>query len=220
MPQGPVRRYRTGEGRRETGEGHKTEVNAVIDTPHKDALRRVVIIGTSGAGKTTLARCLAARLGLPHIEFDAYRHGSNWTPTPNRVLRQNVAKDIAADGWITDGNYTVVRDIVWTRATAIIWLDYPFPIVFWRLFWRTMGRCVKRTELWNGNREKLWWHFFTKDSLFLWAFQTHWSRKKGLIAAFGQPQHRHLTVFRLRSPRETRRLLASLLRATLPKGGQ
>ena len=83
-----------------------------------------------------------------------------------------------------------------------------------------MGRCVKRTELWNGNREKLWWHFFTEDSLFLWAFQTHWSRKKGLIAAFGQPQHRHLAVFRLRSPRETRRLLASLVRATLPKRGQ
>ena len=182
----------------------------MIDTPHKDALRRVVIIGTSGAGKTTLARCLAARMGVRHIEFDAYRHGPNWTPTPNRVLRQNVAKDIAADGWIADGNYTVVRDIVWTRATAIIWLDYAFPVVFWRLFWRTMGRCVKRTELWNGNREKLWWHFFTKDSLFLWAFQTHWSRKKELIAAFGQPQHRHLAVFRLRSPRETRRLLDSL----------
>lgn len=182
----------------------------MTDTPHKDALRRVVIIGTSGAGKTTLARHLASRLNMPHIEFDAYRHGPNWTPTPNHILRQNVAKAIAADRWIADGNYSVVRDLVWPRATAIIYLDYAFPVVFYRLFCRTISRAAKRTVLWNGNREKLWWHFFTKESLFLWAFQTHWSRKQSLLAAFDLPQHRHLAVFRLRSPRETRRLLDSI----------
>ena len=187
-----------------------TGANSVTDTPPIDAFRRVVVIGTSGAGKTTLACHLASRMGVPHIEFDAYRHGPNWTETPNHLLRQNIAEAIAEDGWVADGNYSAGRDLVWTRATAIIWLDYAFPVVFWRLFWRTICRFVKRTELWNGNREKLRWHFFTKDSLFLWAFQTHWSRKKGLIAAFEQPQHRHLAVFRTRSPRETRRLLNSL----------
>ena len=172
-------------------------------------LTRAIVIGTSGAGKTTFARALAERMGVPHIEFDAYRHGPNWTETPDDVFRRRVADATAGGGWVADGNYSVVRDIVWTRATAVVWLDYPFPVVFWRLFRRTIRRSVKREELWNGNREQLWRHFFTKDSLFLWALKTHRRRKRGVIAALDMPEYRHLAALRLRSPGEARRLLES-----------
>ena len=180
----------------------------------RPALTRAAVIGTSGARKTTFARALAERVGVPHIEFDAFRHGPNWTETPDAVLRRRAADAIAAaesaGGWVADGNYSVVRDIVWPRAAAVVWLDYPFPLIFRRLFWRTIGRSVKREELWNGNREQLWRHFFTKDSLFLWALRTHRRRKRGILAAFEMPEHRHLTVFRLRKPAAARRLLESL----------
>ncbi len=176
----------------------------------RGTLSRVVVVGTSGAGKTSLARALASRMDVPHVEFDAYRHGPNWTETPDDILRRNLVDALAGDTWVADGNYSVARDVVWPRATAIVWLDYPFPLVFWRLFWRTIGRFVKRVELWNGNREKLWWHFFTKDSLFLWVFKTHWSRRGRLLAAFEQPEYRHIAVFRIRSPSAARSLLGSL----------
>ena len=188
-----------------------------MNSTSRNVLSRAVVVGTSGAGKTAFARALAERMGAPHIELDAYRHGPNWTETPDDVLRQRVADATQGFGWVVDGNYSVVRDIVWTRATAVVWLDYPFHLVFRRLFGRTVGRSVKRVELWNGNRETLWRHFFTKDSLFLWALKTHRRRKRGFLAAFEMPEYRHLTVYRLRTPAQARRLLESARADCEPK---
>ena len=177
-------------------------------------LERVVVLGSSGSGKTTFAQDLASRLGVPHVEFDAYRHGPNWTETPNDIFRSQLDEALPRHGgWVADGNYSVARDIVWPRATAIVWLDYKFPVIFWRLWWRTWGRAVRRTELWNGNRENLWSHFFTKDSLFLWIFKTHWSRGRRYLAAFDRPEYSHLRVLRFRSPRTTKRWLESFATA-------
>ena len=111
---------------------------------------------------------------------------------------------------MADGNYSVVRDVVWPRATAIVWLDYPFPLTFWRLFRRTIGRAVRRTELWNGNRESLWEHLFTRDSLLLWAIQTHWSRRRRYRVTFKLPEYNHLTVFHVRRARAADALLDSI----------
>ena len=171
-------------------------------TPRTNPLARVIVVGTTGAGKSTLAAALSARLGVPHIEFDAYRHGPNWAETPDDVFRAQIADAISADRWIADGNYSLARDIVWPRATAIVWLDYPFPVVFWRLWRRTWSRGIHRTELWNGNREDLWRHFLTGDSLFLWQIKTHWRRRRQLTEALAQPEYAHLRVLRFRHPKE------------------
>ena len=104
---------------------------------------------------------------------------------------------------------------VWSRATTLVWLDYSFHLVFWRVFRRTMLRAILRQELWNGNREKLWWHFFTKQSLFLWVIQTYWKRQKSIPAAYCQPEYAHLKVLRFRSPRETRQWLAEMISGRL-----
>ena len=165
--------------------------------------KRIVVIGTSGAGKTTLANKLARLLDIRHIELDAYRHGPNWSETPDDVFRQNISNAIKGQTWVVDGNYSIARDIIWGRATMILWLDYPFGITFCRLFRRTIRRYVRRTELWNGNREELKGVLFTKDSLFVWAFKTHWRRRKSLPHAFSLPEYSHLNVIRLRSPRAT-----------------
>ena len=177
---------------------------------HMGNVRRVAVVGTSGSGKSTLARAVAARLGVVAVELDAIRHGPNWRETPDDVFRRRVAEALAGDVWVVDGNYTVARDLIWERATTLIWLDYPFPFVFWRLFWRTMSRGVLRKQLWNGNREDLWRHFLTRDSLFLWAAQTHWRRRKTLPIALAQPQYGHLRVMRFRRARQTREWLAGM----------
>lgn len=169
--------------------------------------QRIVILGTTGSGKTTLSRLLAAMLDVPTIELDAIRHGPNWAETPDDVFRQRVSASLSSESWVVDGNYSLARDIIWPRATTLVWLDYSFPLVFWRLFWRTMTRGVLRKELWNGNREDLWRHFLTKDSLFLWAFRTHWKRRKSLASVLASPDYCHIKLLRFKSARETREWL-------------
>lgn len=187
------------------------------DTPasaNRDSLKRIVVVGTSGAGKTTLASELARLLGAPHVELDAYRHGPNWTETPDDIFRQSISDALTSREWVVDGNYSIARDIVWARATNIVWLDYPFNVTFWRLFRRTMIRYFTRAELWNGNREDLKGVLFARDSLFVWAFRRHWSRRKSYPIAFARPEYAHLEVLRFRSPRSADRWLKTLSRAT------
>ena len=188
----------------------------MIDSEHPEtetctgSTDRILVVGTSGAGKTTMARTIAQTLGRPHIEFDAYRHGPNWTETPDDLFREQLKEALKGDTWVADGNYTVARDVVWPRATTLLWLDYPIYVVMWRLFWRTMRRGLFRQKLWNGNRESLWQHLFSRQSLFLWAWQTHWRRKRTLPAALAQPEHAHLDLVHLRSPGAANRWLEAL----------
>ena len=86
---------------------------------------RMVLIGTTGAGKTTTARKIAVALNIPHIEFDAIRHGPNWTETPDDVFRERLRLELQGDRWVGDGNYGIARDVVWPRATMLVWLDLP-----------------------------------------------------------------------------------------------
>ena len=116
-------------------------------------LRRVAVVGTSCAGKTTFAAALAAQLQVPHIELDALHWRAGWVPAPGEVFRQAVATAVAAERWVSDGNYGVVRDLVWGRATAVVWLDYPFATVLWRALYRTARRALLREQLYSGNRE-------------------------------------------------------------------
>ena len=123
---------------------------------------RIVVLGTTGAGKTTLAREIARALEVPHVELDYYRFRPNWVEVPNDEFRECVREALRGDRWVADGNYSLARDVIWPRATLLVWLDYPIYVVLWRLFWRTLGRGVLRKELWHGNKEKLWWHFFSR----------------------------------------------------------
>ena len=176
--------------------------------------RRIAVIGTTGSGKTTLARSVAAAIGAPHIELDGLFHGPNWTPAPPEVFRARVSEAIAAPAWVTDGNYSHVLDrMVWSAADLVVWLDYPFSVVIWRLFRRTIRRGLRREVLWNGNRESLRSHFFTRDSLFLWAKNTHWKHRGDWTAAFASPDLAHVRVIRLRRPREATVWLKDLHRA-------
>jgi adenylate kinase family enzyme len=102
-------------------------------------MTRVVVIGTSCVGKTSFARSLARVLSVPHIELDALYWQPQWVPRLPDEFRQVVEKELSQDCWITDGNYSVVRDLTWSRATTVTWLNYAFPVVLWRALTRTVA---------------------------------------------------------------------------------
>ena len=85
--------------------------------------KRIVIVGRTGSGKTTLARELAAALDVPHVELDALYFGPEFSTVPLSVLRERTSAAIAGDCWVTDGNKSAVRDLVWPQADTIVWLD-------------------------------------------------------------------------------------------------
>ena len=174
--------------------------------------QRIVVVGTTGSGKSTMAERLANKIGGEFIELDALHWEPDWMEAPFEVFRSRVGMATQAQAWVVAGNYHVVRDLIWKRAEAIIWLDYSFPIVFWRLTTRTIRRAITREELWNGNREKFWWHFklWSDESLFKWLFKTYWRRKREYPQLFALPEHKHLNVIHFRTPQETEEWMTNI----------
>jgi adenylate kinase family enzyme len=172
--------------------------------------KRIVIYGVTGSGKTTLGRRLAAELGLRHIELDALFHGPDWTPTPPAEFLARVGAALAAspDGWIVDGNYSVVRPFVLQQADTVVWLRLPWRVSYWRMLKRTFGRWARREELWNGNRESLRMQLFDKDSLLLWGVKHHRQSIAGTRKALAEVPH-SAAVFEIRSAREAEWLVRS-----------
>ncbi|MQF48429.1 adenylate kinase [SAR202 cluster bacterium AC-647-N09_OGT_505m] len=172
--------------------------------------QRIVVVGSTGSGKTTLAREISLFLDVPHVEMDALHWEANWVTAPTEVFRWRVEDALSGDAWVVDGNYSVVRDLVWPKATTLVWLDYPLRVIGWRLLRRTTRRIFTREDLWNGNRERFRNQFLTRGSLFIWLLRTYWRRKRTYPSLLKQPEHAHLVVAHLRSQRETNHWLSEV----------
>ncbi len=180
--------------------------------PDRPRLQRVITVGATGAGKSTLGRRLAGRRGVEFVELDALFWGAAWTPAEPAVFRARVEAAIAGPAWVVAGNYGAVRDLVWPRADTIVWLDYSLPLVLGRLTARTLRRAITREVLWNGNRENLWEHamLWSERSLFHWLFSTYWRYRRDLPRLFAEPGHAHIRIVHLRSPRAAEAWLAGV----------
>jgi len=171
--------------------------------------KRIVVIGVTSSGKSTLAENLANRFGMNFIELDALHWEPGWQEAPLDVFRARVTEATRSEKWSVAGNYHVVRDLIWPQAEAVIWLDYSFLTVLWQLTRRTFHRWWTQELLWGTNREPLSKHFklWSDDSLFHWLFKTYWRRKREIPAVLLQPEHQHLKVIRFQDPKETRKWL-------------
>jgi adenylate kinase family enzyme len=176
-------------------------------------MRRVVVLGMSGAGKTTLARELAQQLNVPHIELDAIHWKPNWTstPTPRLIEEVRAALEAAGDGWTACGHYGQVRDVLWPRADTTIFLDYSMRVVFTRVFARTMLRWWRGEVLWNGNRERLWTQFFHRDSILLWVINMWRIRRRDIPKKLRDPRFAQARLLHFRSPQQLERWKRSLM---------
>ena len=168
-------------------------------------MRRVAVVGCSGAGKTTLARELARRLGADHVELDSIFHQPGWTPLPTDIFRARLAARLRAPAWVVDGNYdSSVQDLVLPLADTVVWLDLSRSRVMRRVIGRTLRRVGRGIELWNGNRER-WRNLFDprpEQNIILWAFTRHGRYREKYARKSADPALAHLAWRRLRTPGE------------------
>lgn len=75
---------------------------------------RYIVIGTSGAGKSTFAQSLAKATDCPYIELDKLYWGDNWTAVPASQFESRVMDATAGERWVADGNYSAVREALWS----------------------------------------------------------------------------------------------------------
>ena len=179
-----------------------------------DGCDRILILGRTGSGKTTLARELAASISVPHVELDSLYFGPGFSTAPLPVLRERTATAVAAPRWVTDGNKRAVRDIVWPRADTIVWLDYPVAVSLWRLGKRALRRTSAiKASTGDANPSNPEGSGLVNQLLLaakgvITALRSHRGQRKEYPRLFAEPQNEHLAVVRLRSPRATRRWLA------------
>jgi energy-coupling factor transporter ATP-binding protein EcfA2 len=174
------------------------------------ACERILILGRTGSGKTTLARELAAALQVPHVELDSLYFGPEFSTAPLALLRERTSAAIAGDRWVTDGNKRAVRDLVWPRADTIVWLDYPLRVSMWRLAKRARWRTsvLKSQAAGTGRKTGLPRQLLAAARGVLTALRSHAGQRREFPRVFADPLNQHLAVVRLRSPRATRQWLA------------
>ncbi|MDA1280643.1 MAG: adenylate kinase [Chloroflexi bacterium] len=159
--------------------------------------RRIAVFGKGG--KTTLSKALARRFHLEFIEQDSIKHQANWvelSPEEHWCAAETRFEQ-APNGWVSDGNYSALRDLVLARIDTVVVLALPWRVMLWRTFKRTVIRLVTREELWNGNRENFRGSFLSRDSIIYDLF-----RRRRRFMSFGEqaeaetPAHIKLVVVR------------------------
>jgi len=169
-------------------------------------MRRVLVAGNTGAGKTTTGRILAERFGVPFHEIDqlAFRPGWQANPIyPGVVLR--LAEEPA---WVMDTwGDSRIRTELWKRADTVIWLDYPLSVIVPRLFRRSAERTIKRAKIFNGNIES-YAEWLSRDHPLRSAVRDQRPRRAEMIRLIAT--NPHLVAVRLSSPAFTDRWLTDL----------
>jgi adenylate kinase family enzyme len=173
------------------------------------AYYRIVVIGSTGCGKSTFAKQLANQLGLPHIELDAFHWGSGWKSIARETFRENVSFALRGEFWVADGNFDYAQDIIWKNAQLIIWLDYGLNVVLWRVLKRTLIRLITKEVLWNGN-VVTWKQVFCKNSVIMDALFTYGKRKSKYRLIMAHNDYHFLEFVHLQSPRAADEWLSSL----------
>lgn len=167
-------------------------------------MKRIMVVGNAGAGKSTFARRLGGKLALPVIHLDSYFWRPGWQIPDAQAWRHRLAALAALPAWVMDGNYINTFDIRMPRADGLVWLDHPRGICMRRVLMRTiMGYGRTRSDLAEGCPDR----FDIAFLRYVWNFPAKQRpRIVASIAQFGA----HLRVIRLRSDQDVENFVATL----------
>ena len=174
-------------------------------------MQRVVVIGSSCSGKSTFARQLSKRLDIKHVELDQLHWKPNWEERPDDDFRTLVESEVSGEKWIVDGNYSVVRNLVWPKATTIVWLNYPFTLVLYRTIKRSIIRAVTKEPLFAGNVETIRQSFFSKHSIIWWVIKTYHKKRAAYPGHLERYFESGVGIIELKRPGETSRFIEELV---------
>ncbi|KAH6912007.1 hypothetical protein BKA70DRAFT_1266198 [Coprinopsis sp. MPI-PUGE-AT-0042] len=144
---------------------------------------RVLVLGNSGSGKSTVAVRLSTILGIPVFSLDRLFWRPNWIMTPREVFREQVAEALdATDGsWVVEGDYSrMLGTLVFDRTTDVIWLDPPFLLYIPRVIRRTFSRLFGWTEPCSPGCFENSSTLLRLDSenIIVYAIQNHWKKRR------------------------------------------
>jgi adenylate kinase family enzyme len=158
-------------------------------------VRRVLVIGSGGAGKSTFATRLGARTGLPVVHLDACYWHAGWEPTPSDEWARTVEALVARDAWVMDGNYGGTLDRRLAACDTVIFLDLPRVVCLRRVLWRWLRHLGRtRPDMAPGCPERLSWEFLT------WIWEYPRRRRPGILRKLDALAGTKRVVI-LRSPR-------------------
>ena len=176
---------------------------------HAGALR-LHLIGSSGAGKTTLGRALAQRLGLPFVDLDELFWEPGWQAVGHAELTRRVMPTLTLPGWVVVGNYRATTEPhVWPRITHLVVLDLPFATLLRRTLWRTLRRGLTGEPCCNGNREQLR-RLFHRDGLLRYLLRNWRPRHERQQRLAADPALAHARVLLYRASPQAHEVLAQL----------
>jgi adenylate kinase family enzyme len=165
------------------------------------SMNRILVIGNAGAGKSTFARRLGGKLGLPVIHLDSHFWRPGWQIPETSAWRQQLIALAVSPLWVMDGNYINTFDIRMPCADSLVWLDHPRGTCMRRVLMRTIiGHGRTRSDLAEGCPDR----FDIAFLRYVWNFQVKQRpRIIGGIEQFGS----HLRVIRLACDREVENFL-------------
>ncbi|MDP9095710.1 MAG: AAA family ATPase [Pseudomonadota bacterium] len=122
-------------------------------------MRRIIVVGCPGSGKSSLALRLGRKLGLPVVHLDVLYWRPGWQASDTVSFRTRVAEAIAGDGWVLDGSFSgLAFNLTLARADTLVIIERPRWLCQWRILWRSVfDRDPLRPDLPEGCREKLDW---------------------------------------------------------------
>jgi len=171
---------------------------------------RIVVIGSSCAGKTTFATRLAKVLDQPTTDLDELFWAPQWQAKPLQEFRRLTEAVASSERWVVSGNYSDVRAILWPRATAVIWLNYGLAVVLWRALTRTARRVATRQTLWHGNRESFRRSFLSRKSILVWVMSTFHGRRRQFGELRAAAAYPHLSWVEFKRPADAERFVRLL----------
>ena len=167
-------------------------------------MRKVLVIGSGGAGKTTLAKCLAQRLNIDLIHLDSIYWKPGWVETPKADWARTVQELIERQAWIIDGNYSGTLDVRIRACDTVVFLDMPRLVCLWRVAKRALLNWNrKRPEMAEDCREK----FNLEFMLWIWGYP---GRTRPKVQALLRENSQNKKIVLLRSQREVQEFLAGL----------